>query len=275
MSTARRFFAWWMAGALAGGGLPVAARAFSNVALGDRLQNPRLPKLGGGAAELLSGSATVSLFVFIRPEQDRSLVALKTLARLQQEFSGKPVRMVAVVSDGWPEEAVQALVREAGFSAPVLVDAGDALYGALGVRLHPVVGLCDRQQRLAAYEPFRQVNFAEIIRGRIKVMLGEASEAEMARVLEPEKATNGSTAAEARRHFNLARKLWTRKNAVKALEAVQRSLAIEPTAPAWALQGQILAAGGDCRTARPLFEQALKIDPAEPVAIEGLKGCVR
>jgi tetratricopeptide (TPR) repeat protein len=275
VSTARQLFAWWMAGALAGAGLPVMARAFSNVAVGDRLANPRLPRLGGGAAELLSASATVSLFVFFRPEQDRSLEALKTLARLQKEFAGKPVRMVAVVSDSWPEEAVQALVREAGFGAPVLVDAGDALYGALGVRLHPVVGLCDGQQRLAAYEPFRQVNFAEIIRGRIRLMLGESTEAEMARVLEPEKATTGSPAAEARRYFNLARMLWTRKNAGKALEAVRRSLAIAPTAPAWALQGQILAAGGDCRAATPLFEQALTIDPTEPVAIEGLKGCAR
>ena len=44
---------------------------------------------------------------------------------------------------------------------------------------------------------------------------------------------------------------------------------------AWARQGQILAAGGDCRAARPPFEQVLKIDPTEPVAIEGLKGCAR
>lgn len=275
MSTARQLFAWWLAGALAGAGLPVTALAFANVALGDRVANPRLPRLGGGTAELLWGGAAVSLFAFFRPEQDRSLEALKTLGRLQREFAGKPVRMVAVVSGGWSQEAVQDLVRQAGFDAPVLVDADDALYGALGVRLHPVVGLCDRQQRLAAYEPFRQVNFAEILRGRIRVMLGEATEAEMARVLEPEKATTGSPAAEARRYFNLARVLWSRKNPAKALEAVTRSLAIAPTAPAWALQGQILAAGGDCPAARPLFEKALKIDPTEPVAIEGLKGCVR
>jgi tetratricopeptide (TPR) repeat protein len=275
VSTARRLFTWLTAGALASGGLPVLARAFSNVALGDRLENPRLPRLGGGVSELLSATATVSLFVFFRPEQDRSAAALKALARLQREFAGKPVRMVAVVSDSWPDEAVQDMVREAGFSAPILIDAGDALYGALGVRLHPVVGLADRQHRLAAYEPFRQINFEEIIRGRIRVMLGEVTGAEMARVLEPEKATTGSPAAEARRYFNLARMLWTRKNAEKALEALQRSLAIARSAPALALQGEIAAAGGDCKAATPLFEQALKIDPTEPVAIKGLKGCTR
>jgi tetratricopeptide (TPR) repeat protein len=264
-----------VAGALAGVGMPAVARGFANVAVGDRIDNPRLAQLGGGSAELLSRSSRVSLFVFFRPEQDHSLDTLKALVRLQKEFAGKSVRMVAVVSDSWPADQVKATVAEAGFTAPVLVDVGDALYGALGVRLHPVVGLADPDQKLAAYEHFRQINYTEIIRGRIQVMLGEKTGADMARVLEPEKATTGSPQAEARRHFNLARMLWTRKNAVMALEAVKRSLAIDPTAPAWALQGEITAAGGDCPGARPLFEQALKIDPAEPVAIQGLKGCAR
>jgi tetratricopeptide (TPR) repeat protein len=181
--------------------------------------------------------------------------------------------MVAVVSDSWPEEVVQALMAEAGFTAPVLIDAGDALYGALGVRLHPVVGLADREQRLAAYEPYRQVNFSEVIRGRIRVMLGDSSAAEMAQVLEPARATTGSPEADAKRHLNLARMLWTRKNAEKALESLGRSLAVIPTAPAWALQGEILAAGGDCRAAIPAFERALKIDADQIVAIKGLQGC--
>lgn len=273
MSTASRFFAWWTAGALAAVGFPLPGRAFSGVAIGDRLENSRLKKVGGGAAELLSRTSAVNLFVFVRPEQDRSLEVLKTLSRLQLEFASRPVRMVAVVSDSWPEEAVVAMAAEAGFTAPVLVDAGDALYGALGVRLHPVIGMADAQLRLVAYEHYRRINFGEIVRGRIRVALGDATAAEMAKVLAPEKATTGSPEAEARRHLNLARMLWTRKNAEKALESVGRSLAVLPSAPAWALQGEILAAGGDCRAATPLFERALKIDPTQTVAIQGLKGC--
>jgi tetratricopeptide (TPR) repeat protein len=267
--------AWWMAGALAGVTAPGTARAFANVAIGSRLANPRLPRLGGGSAELLSPSSAVSLFVFFRPEQDHSLDTLKALAGLQREFAGKPVRMVAVVSGDWPEATVKATVDAAGFTAPVLVDIDDALYGALGVQLHPVVGLADKNLRLVAYEHFREINYTEIIRGRIRVTLGEATGADMARVLEPDKATEVTPQGLARRHFNLARKLWDRKNAAKALEALGRSLAVLPTAPAYALQGEITAAGGDCHAARLLFEQALTIDPTEPVAIRGLKGCSR
>jgi tetratricopeptide (TPR) repeat protein len=275
VSTPRRIVAWLVAGALAGVGTPAVALGFANVAVGDRLDNPRLPLLGGGSAELLSSGSTVSLFVFFRPEQDHSIETLKALVGLQKDFAGKSVRVVGVVSDSWPADQVRATVAEAGFTAPVLIDVKDALYGALGVRLHPVVGLADRNRKLVAYEHFRKINYTEIIRGRIRVMLGEATEADMARVLEPEKATTGSPQADARRHFNLARMLWARKNAEKALEAVRRSNAIAPTAPALALQGEITAAGGDCNAARPLFEQALKIDPTESVAIQGLKGCAR
>lgn len=275
MPTPRGTWAWLIAGGLLAIMPAGAADAFAHVAVGERIDNPRLPQLGGGTAELLSRTTTVSLFVFFRPEQDHSLDTLKDLVEMQKELAGKPVRMVGVVSDSWTEEEVRATVREAGFTAPVLIDVKDALYGALGVRLHPVVGLADRQQKLAAYEHFRKINFGEIVRGRIRVMLGEATEADMAKVLEPEKATTGSPQAEARRHYNLARKLWARKNAEKALESVKRSLAVVTTAPALALQGEITAAGGDCAAAAPLFEQALKIDPAESVAIQGLKGCAR
>jgi tetratricopeptide (TPR) repeat protein len=263
-----------VAGALAGGLLsPAPARAFSNVAIGDRIANPTLPAIDGPPAALQSEKARVNLFIFFRPEQDHSLDALRDLAALQKEFAQKPVRMVGVVSDGWPAEQVRALVKEAGFSGPILIDAEDALYGELGVRLHPVVGLTDKGLKLVAYEHFRQINFGEIVRGRIRVMLGEASAADMARVLEPEKATTGTPEAEARRRYNLARKLWQRQNAEKALESLEKSLAVRVTAPALALKGEILAAAGKCAEARPLFEQALKIDPADPVALKGRTTC--
>jgi tetratricopeptide (TPR) repeat protein len=252
---------------------PGAARAFSNVEVGATLENPTLATLDGGRAELLSRRAAASLFVFVRPQQEHSHDALQELESIRKELAGKPVRFVAVVSDAWPAEEVRAAVRAAGVEWPVLVDAGDALYGRLGVRLHPVVGIADRALRLVAYEHYRRINFREIVLARLRVALGELAEADMARVLEPEKATNGSPEAEARRYLNLARALWKRRNAEKALEATRRSLAAAPVAAAWALQGEILAAGGDCRAARAAFDAALKIDPADAVARQGRQGC--
>jgi len=269
----RRLPAWVVAAALAGAAWPLPGRAFSNVAIGETLDNPWLPTLEGGRAELLSRRVTVSLFVFVRPQQEHSLDALRDLEAVRRELLGKPVRFVAVVSDAWPADEVRALVKAAGVEWPMLVDGGDALYGKLGVRLHPVVGLADKALKLVAYEHFRQINFREIILARLRVALGELKEADMTRVLEPEKATTGSPQAEARRFVNLGKALWKRHNAGQALQAARKSLEAAPSAAAWALQGEILAAGGDCQAALPAFEAALRLDPADATAQRGRQGC--
>ena len=254
---------------------PRPGRAFSNVAVGATLDNPTLKTLDGQPLELLSGKATASVFIFFRPHQDHSLDALTEVAGLQKTLRGKSIRWVGVVSDSWPAAEVREVVRQAGVDLPVLVDVGDRLYGQLGVRLHPVVGIADARLRLVAYEHFRQINFSEILLGRLRVVLGELKEADMAAVLEPAKATGGTPEDEARRQLHLARLLWKKGNGAKALEWARKSLAIAPSAGAYALQGEVLAAQGQCPAALPLFEAALKIDPAEPVARQGRQGCSR
>jgi hypothetical protein len=59
----------------------------------------------------------------------------------QKELAGKPVHWCAVVSDRVPQAEVEAEVQTTGFQMPVLIDRGDALYGKLGVILHPVIGI--------------------------------------------------------------------------------------------------------------------------------------
>jgi tetratricopeptide (TPR) repeat protein len=256
---------------------PRPGRAFSNVAVGDALENPALRTLDGGKAELLSRKHAASVFVFFRPAQDHSADALVDLAAVQKELAGKSIRFVGVVSDSWSPDEVRETVRKAGVDWPVLIDAADALYGRLGVRLHPVVGIADAKGRLFAYEHFRQINFREILLARLKLLLGEIDQAAMARAIDPPKGTlpGDDPRDVARRHVNLARQLWKRGNADKALEFVRRSLEVAPLADAWALQGEVLAARGKCPEALPAFDAALKIEPAHAVALQGRKGCAR
>jgi len=265
---------------LAGGLLAAPARAEQDrldrrVQIGDTVEDVQLPALGGGRERLLARGIKANVFVFFRPEQERSLDTLKELASCEKEFAGKPVRFVGVVSDSWPADQVRELVREAGTRMPVLVDEGDALYGALGIRLHPVIGIVDARRKLAAFEPFRQINYCERVKVRIRFLLGEVSEAEIARVDEPARSTTRTDDGVARRHLNFARMLHRIKQEDKALEEIQKSLAIAPSAAALALQGEILAATGKCPEALLAFEGALKIEPANPVALDGRKSCGR
>ena len=77
---------------------------------------------------------------------------------------------------------VKAAVAATGIQMPVLVDDGDVLYDRLGIRLHPMVGIVDQKAVLAAMEPYRQIDYCDVIRTRIKVLLGEATAADLERI---------------------------------------------------------------------------------------------
>jgi tetratricopeptide (TPR) repeat protein len=262
-------------------GLP-SALAFAEGALSDRrvqvgdtIDDVELRTVDGKREHLLAKGVVANVVVFFRPQQEHSIDTLKDFAGCEKEFVGKPVRWVGIVSDSWSADEVKSLVAETAVKMPVLFDEGDALYGKLGIRLHPVVGIVDAKRKLAAYEPFREINYCARIAVRVKLLLGEATEEDVARVDNPPKATTRTDSGVARRHLNFARTLMRIGQNDKALAEVEKSLAIEPGAPAFVLQGQLLAALGKCPDAVRAFDAALKIEPANAVAKEGKTGCGR
>jgi tetratricopeptide (TPR) repeat protein len=255
------------------GARPTAGRAFANVAVGEVVEDAELRTLDGGKASLVAKGAKANVVVFFRPHQEHSTDALKELAACQKDLEGKPVHWVAVVSSSWAPAETRAAVAETGIRMPVLVDDGDALYGRLGVRLHPTVGVLDAGRRLAAYEPFRQINYCDRVKARIRLVLGELDEAGVARADAPERSTTRTEDGVARRHLNYARMLLRIQKLDRALAEVQKALEVAPTAAGYALQGEILAAQGKCPDALRAFDAALKIDPGSSVAVDGKKSC--
>ncbi len=254
---------------------PIASAAFANVDVGDPVENEVLPTIGGGTHGLVA-KGKVSVFVFFRLKQDHSVDVLKCLAEIEQEFAGRPVHFAAVISGGSPEDEVKAVVSDAGIQMPVLVDAGDRLYGKLGVRLHPVIGVVDARSRLFAYEPFMKINLCETLRARIRHALGEIGEAEVKKVVEPATATmpGDDKRFVAKRDVNLGRMLLQRQNWEKALESARRAQEHDPTfGGARTLAGQALAGMGKCTEAVAQFDEALKLDPNDAAAAEGKKSC--
>ena len=241
--------------------------------VGTPVADVELATLEGGKSQLL-GDAAASVLVFFRPNQERSLSTLKDLADCQKAFAAKPVRWVAIVSGAASRDSVRAAVREARLAMPVLVDEGDALYGSLGVALHPVIVIVGADRRLAAFEPFRAINYCAVVTARIRHVLREISDEELQRVLAPPRAVDGGDAQIAGRNLRLAEALFKAKNYDKALERVRRSLDKDPAlAPAHALMGEILAAQGNCAEAVRAFRKALEIDPTSVPAKDGIERC--
>ncbi len=244
---------------------PALGAAFSHVAEGDLVVDREMPTLDGGRARLL-GHARASVFVFFRPNQDHSQQVLAQLAQLEKELTGRPVRFVAVTSDTYDRAEVRALVQATGLRMPVLIDVGDALYGELGVALHPVVGITGADHRLSGYQHFLKINMLDAVRGRVLVALGEIPPSALAAILNPPAAANvDPSSAAAHRRLKLARMLLDHGHADKAAESAQAAVRESPDwAAAHALLAEALSAAGRCTESAAALAAARKLDPGAP-----------
>lgn len=239
---------------------PTPSPAFRESALGDVVKNRRMPTLEG-RTELLLGSARANVFVFVRAGHDHSATVLSHLAKLEAELAGKPVRFVAVFSGSDPRDEVRAMVRAAGVRMPVLLDEGDALYGELGVTLHPSIGIADERQRLVAYQPFRKVNLLDATRGRIQRALGEITEAQLAALLDPPAAPVAVNRAHAR--VRLARTLLAVGSVGPAVDSARAAVTLDPAlAEAHAVLADALSRAGKCPEAEHEAAEARRLGGA-------------
>jgi tetratricopeptide (TPR) repeat protein len=236
------------------------------------VEDVEMPTLAGGREHLLN-DAPANVLIFFRPGQDYSRLTLKELAGVEKELAKKPVHWIGVVSDRADKAGVQSEVKETGLSMPVVIDVGDVLYGKLGLAQVPVTVLCDQQHRLVAFQPFMKVNYAAVVRARVRNLLKEISDEELAAVLNPPAALTDSEEAAASRRLKLAAVLFRSKSYDKALENVDASIERSPSAAAYSLRGEILSAQGKCSESVPAFEQALKLEPQNARALQGMKTC--
>jgi hypothetical protein len=250
-----------------------AAWGFAHAEVGSVIEDVEMPTIDGNRRHLFANAAA-NVFIFFKPGQEHSRATMKKIALVEKETAGKSVHWAGIVSDTIPKSDVLALVKEAGIAMPVLVDVGDALYGRLGVALQPVVGIADGNRKLVAYQPFAKINYAEVVRARIRHLLGEIDDRELAQALHPPAATLSDDTAAARRRLTLAEKLLLAKKFDKALENVNIGIGKDPAlAAAHALQGDILAAKGSCAEALLSYERALKLDPSDARALGGKRVC--
>ena len=168
-----------------------------------------------------------------------------------------------------------ALAAGAGVRMLVLLDEGEVLYERFGVRNHPVIFLLDAKNAIAAFEQYRQIDYCEVIKARLRLLLGEIDQAAVDRVLNPPTSTMpGDDARDvSNRDVNLGRRQLKIKQYDKALQSANKAMERAPSAGAFALIGDVHAAQGDCAKALKAYEQALKLDPAEKHALAGQQAC--
>ncbi|WP_242393361.1 thioredoxin domain-containing protein [Anaeromyxobacter oryzisoli] len=244
--------------------LPPTAHAHAEA--GTLIENVELRTLSGGKDRLLSAKVKANVFVFFRTGQERSADALKQMAQCEHDLAGKSIHWAAVVSSSAPPDEVKALVAQTGLKMPVLVDEGDVLYDRLGIRLHPMVGIVDAKFKLMALEPYRQIDYCEVLKVRIRMLLGEATQADLDKTVNPEKSPlpGADPMKKAMRDVNMARRLYELGLPEKAIKKAQRALEIAPVAQAYVVMAKAYAKLGQCAESAQAVEMAAKLQPTNP-----------
>ena len=224
----RRAAAFAVAFGLLGPLADLTAATAAHATVGTPVADRALATSTGDNLRLLRGE-TVQALVFVRGRHDRSRALIQELATCRAALGPKAVTWTLLVSDAAGAAEIAEMAVRARFDAPVLVDAGDGVYGSLGIALHPVLVLVDRERRLVAFEPYRAVNYCDIVTARVRHALGEIGEEALRAALEPAVSAPVATEAQAAQRYRaLAESLLRAGNRDKALEMARRGLEKDP-----------------------------------------------
>lgn len=246
----------------------------AHAAVGTPIDDAELARVGTPGTGRVFGQARATVLVFFRPGQARSVEALRELAHCQKTLGGRALRWVGLVPDSAPADSVASMVRESGFEAEILADAGDAIHGSVGIALHPVVVVANSGRRLAAFEPFRSVDFCPHVSARVRRALDEIDDGQLRDALEPAPAAAPGAGLSGKRHRALAEALLRSGSLDKAVESARKAVEAEPaSAASHVVMGRVLAARGECAAATTAFVRALGLEPANAAASAGVVAC--
>ena len=247
------------------------AWGFRNLKEGEKSPDFNLKGLDGKTHSLSQYKGKVVIVLYWRTGQERSLNALKALKSLHETFSDQPVQIIAITKDTGNRSTMKDLKKSLELPFPLLLDSKEEVYSRFGVFVFPSTALIDRKGMYRFhYGSFRE-GYAKAITGQTKVMLGLISENEL-RAEEGEAAPLVTEEQKrARNHINLAKTLKKRGMDEKAVEEIEKAVALDPSNP----EGQILLGfflldQGELDQAIEHLSTGMELDPKSTDAKIGL-----
>jgi tetratricopeptide (TPR) repeat protein len=248
--------------------LAAAPGAARTADVGRQVEDVELPAPAGGKAHLLS-PGTVNVLVFAKPNHPHCLETLRDLASREPSLPG--ARWVAILPGDTPAADARALAAATGVKMPMVLDVGDALYGRLEIKLQPTILVIDRQGRVAASEPFREINYGDRVTARVRFALGEIGAEELALTEDPARADTHSDQGMALSRTRFGQKLLNMGQLDLALSEAHESLALSPTSAGYLLLARVLTRQGRCDEAGRAFEMARRLEPRNGELLAELK----
>jgi tetratricopeptide (TPR) repeat protein len=197
--------------------------------------------------------------------------ALRDLEELGKEFRDRGIEIVAVAEPGAPRQSIDKASRELALSYPLYTDTERRASEAYGVIVYPSTGIISPDRRLKFYLPSRNSNYRDILRGRIRVELGELTEKEFTQRMLQIGEEMGGERAKAEEHLKAGLILSRQGKGRQAVQEFRQALELDrDLIDAHLAIGYAYLDTGEIEGARKEFTWVLERHPTSPGARVGM-----
>lgn len=230
-----------------------------------------LTSLEGSRISLDDFKDRTLIFIYWRPDQDRSLKALEDGQNIFSRFHDKGVQVIGITADNEQRDRVHRLLTAHGITYPVLIDADRQLYSAYGIRVYPTTVVVNRAGRIAYALPSHPITYLKTLDAHVRHIIGEIDEQELHDMVSPHSVHLEESVLIGRREYNLALKFMEVGLFDMAIKAAGKSIEANPgVAESHTLLGFLYLERNEADKAHHEFSEALKLNAHSQDAKTGL-----
>lgn len=158
-------------------------QALRNVKIGELVPAFAAKDLDGNVVGKRDYTGRALLMVFVRPEHEKSLVALRAVQRVVGDYTGTKLAVLAVSTKPGAKDHFRQLVSKHALTFAIALDPSREIYGDFGVFLSPTTLLIDETDVLRYELAHIPPNYERRLRIHIDQLLGKISRSEHDTVL--------------------------------------------------------------------------------------------
>jgi len=246
-----------------------------SIPLGGKAPDFSLTTVGGTVLTPSDFKDRVLILLFWRPNQKRSVDALRDVNEIVKKYEKKNVRAVTVIEDSESTEEAEETLKENDIDLPLAVDRDRVAYGDYGVRVHPTTVLIDSEGILRYDIPSHAPTYRTKLDAYVRRLTGEITDEELENILSFGRSGKDEATMKADRRYNLAMKFIKRKMYDQAIEMAKMSIDAKPDmAKSHILLGFLYLNNREPEAALKEFDQALKVAPESKDAMTGRGGAL-
>ncbi len=225
----------------------------------------------GTAVSLSQYRGSVVIIIYWRPDQPRSLLALKDGQDILSQFNDKGVRVIGLTGHADQSGTIKRVLNDHNIAFPILLDTERQVFGDYGIHVYPSTVLIDTRGQVTYTLAGHALTYKKAVEGHILYLFGEISEKTMLQMVTPRNEHLEESFLIAHSEYNLALKLTEEQLYNLAVEAVKRSIkARTDIAEPHVLLGFLYLEEDEVDKALSEFNEALKLNPHAHDAKTGL-----